>query len=277
MKAFRSAFLLLAFWLGHHFHLGASDLGVLVHGDEGSLFQDEDGSLEVRHDSSTQNGKLVWMPNNGSPEVVWEFHESHSFPAKAYRNKDQIAVLVGRPIGTLSYYAFEKQKGNWVFSHHASYGSMNGAFSMEHGPVREIAITGMDEITDRYNDGKSITYTITDIPLVPDRPENQLRLVLSDGEPYKPKGAHIPGAVWDQPLEKILSDHQARLKAGSSGNAEPARSDSGKPQQPEKKPESDSSAARAKESESSQSSLLKSLGIGLAVLVVAFAAWQFTR
>lgn len=261
---------ILIYFISQPLVLNASDLGVLVHEDaEGSVFYSVTSGDTVH----PPNQRLVLLNKEGGSETVFSKEVGilgAEKPNHVYREAGSIALILGSSVGVTHYELYEKQEDGWKLA--AS--SPLGALPLD---SEGITMTALRDFKLRRNLRPETHFQITDIPLTPEVKGSPVRLTLVDGKPHQPRGVSVPMAVWDQPLEKILSDHQARLKAGSSGNAEPARPDSGKSQQPEKKPESDSSAARAKESEPSQSSLLKPLSIGLAVLVVAFAAWHFTR
>jgi hypothetical protein len=64
-------------------------------------------------------------------------------------------------------------------------------------------------------------FQITDIPLVPSNTGDKRRLALLNGSVFKPRGMQVSGAIWDQPLEMILKDHEARKGAPSTEPTNP--------------------------------------------------------
>jgi len=88
--------------------------------------------------------------------------------------------------------------------------------------IDKLEFSDIDHIVGTSSDPNlkaHVAIEVTDIPLLPDLPKYPARLVLMNGQIFKRKGDYIPGAVWDQPLEKIRKDHEARKRAAQGTKA----------------------------------------------------------
>jgi len=149
-------------------------------------------------------------------EIVMQTQDVYVFD-HAYKIGNQICFLGGHTLGSLEYWCLEKFGQDWKLTHTADLGSANSFFV---DGVSDFKITGIDKILgiDSAHPERNINVPIeiTEVPLVPDEPRINKRLVLVNGKVFKPKSDYIPGAIWDQPLEKIMQDHEARkLKSGA--------------------------------------------------------------
>ena len=180
-------------------------------------------------------GKVVWKNvGNGLPTdaVFWESSQGETSQLmnssgrfgfeKALQIDGQICILGGDTLGVAYYWCFEGKGKVWRLTHKAYLGSLNSFKPY----VTNLDLESVDHIRATNSDSPekiNLAIEITSIPLCPERPEETWRLVLVDGKILKPN-VGIPGAIWDQPLEKILKDHEARKGAASAESSKPSES-----------------------------------------------------
>jgi hypothetical protein len=170
------------------------------------IYQDEGGNLHQVYNKGTGQNVFMWQPKGGKPELVHDFSGGRKIaPGLFYRTGDELAGLTGTPEGSLNYHLFTRTAEGWQESISSPMGSASSVKRHEWISVREM------RVYDRHE--KLQDFVVTDIPLVPSSPDSNARLILLNGQPYQPRGWGMSGAIWDQPLEKILADHEARLKA----------------------------------------------------------------
>jgi hypothetical protein len=174
------------------------------------IYQDEGGNLHQVYNKGTGQNVFMWQPKGGTPELVQDFSGGRKIaPGTFYRKGDELAGLTGTPEGSLTYHLFTRTAEGWHESISSPAGTSSVFFNhQEWISTREI------RIYDRK--GKRMDFVVTDIPLVPSSPDSNARLILLNGQPYQPRGWGMSGAIWDQPLEKILADHETRLKAAKA-------------------------------------------------------------
>ena len=174
--------------------------------EEHIRYQDEGGKLIQIYQEEPPQCLYVWQPKQGKREIVHDFSQEYGgAPGGFYREGDQMAGITCAPTGGTTYHLFTRDAEGWKEVIRSPLGSTNTFKRLKYiSPRRILAFDPQ---------GKRMQLVVTDIPLVPSFPENNARLILLNGQPYQPRGIGMGGAIWDQPLEKILADHEARLKA----------------------------------------------------------------
>ncbi|GAA5139215.1 hypothetical protein GCM10023213_19500 [Prosthecobacter algae] len=171
------------------------------------IYRDEGGELHQLYNEKPAVNVLMWHPKGGQPETVHDFSSVYgASPDAFYREGDQFSGYTGSPEGGLTYHLFTRNEGRWKEAIKSPMGSIMVIFKYQ-----EWISTRKIKTYDRQ--GKLQEFVVTDIPLTPMFPDSNATLILRNGRPYHPQGEERGGAIWDQPLEKILADHEARLKA----------------------------------------------------------------
>lgn len=178
------------------------------------IYKDQGGELHQVYNKGTGQNVFMWEPKGEKAELVHDFSGGRKIaPGKFYRMGDELAGMTCSPVGSLTYHLFTRTAEGWRESISTPTGSISVFFNhQEWISTREI------RTYDRQ--GKRMDFVVTDIPLIPNSPDNNAKLILLNGQPYHPRGIDMGGAIWDQPLEKILADHEARLKAAKVKEAQ---------------------------------------------------------
>ena len=185
------------------------------------------------------SGKVIWQKAvipaatdtifleraGGQKEIVFQIASDFAF-GQAHWDGDKIALLSGHSVlGNFVYWRFDHRGSRWEPVRHADLGTITSLPDT----ISNLRLIGVDKITGISGEEQKpvvqIPIEITSIPLKPDIKGSIEMLVLVNGEIYKPYGGgRRLGDIRDQPLEKILKDHEARKGAPSTEPSNPSES-----------------------------------------------------
>jgi hypothetical protein len=184
-------------------------------------------------------GKVIWQKaitpatidtiflerTGGQKEMVFQIASDFAF-GQAHWDGDKIALLCGHSVlGNFMYWRFDRRGSRWEPVSRADLGTIT-AFP---DTISNLRLVGVDKITGISDEEQKpvvqIPIEITSIPLKPEIKGSIEKLVLINGEIYKPYGGgRRLGDIRDQPLEKILKDHEARKGTPSAESSKPSES-----------------------------------------------------
>ena len=180
-----------------------------------NVYEDQSGKLEYRYNEQSPTlpegrQQLTWITSAGMSETIYEkpvTGRGVEKPEQIFREGDKFAIVTGSSLGVLEYHLYQRSAGKWNLL----------AFSPLGGPPPDAAGAKLNSLTDfqiTKSEHGPLNLSVTNLPLLPDSDQQaHYRLVTSEGQAYHPRGITISGAIWDQPLEKILKDHEARKGA----------------------------------------------------------------
>lgn len=172
--------------------------------EEHIRYQDEGGELIQIYQKEPRQNLYVWQPKQGEREIVHDFSQEYGgAPGEFYREGDQFAALTGDPPGGITYHLFTRDAEGWK--------EVIRTYLPGFSYSRAVKIKALRKLQTKGRDGQKQLFMVTDIPLNPGQFEGLSRLLLMNGQPYQWQVGG--GPLGDQSLEKILADHEARLKA----------------------------------------------------------------
>ncbi|HAL71388.1 MAG TPA: hypothetical protein DCP71_06395 [Verrucomicrobiales bacterium] len=173
------------------------------------IYKDSTGALKHFYNLETGDNRLMWYPQVGEKELVCDYGPDDGLAMGVfYREGDEIAGVTGRPHGELVYHLYTRTANGWKETSSSPMGGGGGLWDMK--------MTGTRRMLAEDSQENPLELVVTDIPLFPDSTNTLDKLILLNGQPFKPRGLGTGMAIWDQPLEKILADHEARLKAAKT-------------------------------------------------------------
>lgn len=183
------------------------------------FFGDAEGTLvwEAVDLPAEKRQVISWVLKDGRVQPIDEWPNfaisSNRTPLSVIRQDDTLAMLTGDSGGSYNYFRYERHGGRW----HKVAECPLGSKTSNMGEVKLLSLTSFRFWGESGFEGPC---EVTDQPLVPG--ENSLyRVVLRDGQMFRPEGVYINGAIWG--LSKAEMTRSARVKALKAAQEQAAK------------------------------------------------------